>query len=65
MQALADLFEKLDLDSSFLQAFYDQKITVADIPNLTESDLAWLIPLLGPRSRLRKFVEFVVRFFFA
>eukprot|EP01083_Nonionella_stella_P140813 432632_1 len=57
MTALSALFRHIGVDESYVDQFCVQKVTVKDISELSEPDLVALMPHVGPRSRLRKYID--------
>ena len=53
---LAKLFKELDL-TKFLKNFQEEEVIYEDLVTLSEEDLVDLIPKLGPRRRLLRFLE--------
>jgi hypothetical protein len=56
--SITDLFVFLALPVELARAFDAEGIALTDLPYLLESDIARLVPALGPRRRLQAFLRF-------
>lgn len=56
LSMLSDLFRSLSISERYLQVFAEEEIEYPDLFQLDEGELAHLIPKLGPRKRLSRYL---------